>query len=124
MKFLLKGLRNGLGAIIAFISWLIPTSKVKRTSTQQKKADEQTINIELYQFFGCPFCVKTRRMIRRLNLNIVTRNAQTIGSEFRDEMQRETGKVQVPCLKIIKGDEVQWMFESNDISAYLNKHFG
>ncbi len=124
MKLLLKGLRNGLGAIIAFISWLIPAGKIKRTSVQQKKADEQTTNIELYQFFGCPFCIKTRRMIRRLSLNIVTRNAQTIGSEFRDEMQRETGKVQVPCLKITKGDEVQWMFESNDISTYLNKHFG
>ena len=124
MKLLLKGLRNGLGAIIAFISWLMPVSKIKRTSTQQKKTDEQTANIELYQFFGCPFCIKTRRMIKRLNLNIVTRNAQTIGSEFRDEMQRETGKVQVPCLKITNGDEVQWMFESNDISTYLNKHFG
>lgn len=124
MKFLLKVLRNGLGAIIAFISWLIPTSKIKRASIQQKKVDEQTVNIELYQFFGCPFCIKTRRTIRRLNLNIVTRNAQTIGSEFRDEMQRETGKIQVPCLKITNDDEVQWMFESSDIGTYLNKHFG
>ncbi|QKQ24333.1 glutathione S-transferase N-terminal domain-containing protein [Candidatus Ruthia endofausta] len=124
MKFLLKGLRNGLGAIIAFISWLIPVSKIKRTSEQQQKADKKTVSIELYQFFACPFCIKIRRVIRRLNLNIVTRNTQTIGSEFRDEMQQETGKVQVPCLKITNGNEVQWMFESDEISAYLNKHFG
>jgi hypothetical protein len=30
MKLLLKGFRNGLGAIIALISWLIPVRKVKR----------------------------------------------------------------------------------------------
>ncbi|WP_190600224.1 glutaredoxin domain-containing protein [Candidatus Vesicomyidisocius sp. SY067_SCS001] len=124
MRFLLKGFRNGLGAIIAFISWMVPVSKVKRTSEQQHKVDEETINIELYQFFGCPFCIKTRRIIKRLNLHIITRNAQTIGSKFRDEIQRETGKVQVPCLKITNGNEVQWMFESNEISIYLNKNFG
>ncbi len=124
MRFLLKGFRNGLGAIIAFISWMVPVSKVQRTSEQQHKVDEETINIELYQFFGCPFCIKTRRIIKRLNLDIITRNAQTIGSKFRDEIQRETGKVQVPCLKITNGDEVQWMFESNEINTYLNKHFG
>ncbi len=124
MRFLLKGFRNGLGAIIAFISWIVPVIKVKRTSEQQHKVDKETINIELYQFFGCPFCIKTRRIIKRLNLHIITRNAQTIGSKFRDEIQRETGKVQVPCLKITNGDEVQWMFESNKISTYLNKHFG
>ncbi len=124
MRFLLKGFRNGLGAIIAFISWMVPVSKVQRTSEQQHKVDEETINIELYQFFGCPFCIKTRRIIKRLNLDIITRNAQTIGSKFRDEIQRETGKVQVPCLKITNDDEVQWMFESNEINTYLNKHFG
>ncbi len=124
MKLLLKGFRNGLGAIIAFISWLIPVAKVKRSKEEQQKVDEQTANIELYQFFGCPFCIKTRRVIRQLNLNIVTRNAQTVGSEFRDEMQKETGKVQVPCLKITSGDEVEWMFESGDIKDYLQKKFG
>ena len=55
MKLLLKGFRNGLGAIIAFISWLIPVSKVKRGESEQQEVDEQTANIELYQFFGCPF---------------------------------------------------------------------
>lgn len=58
MRFLLKGFRNGLGAIIAFISWMVPVSKVKRTSEQQHKVDEETINIELYQFLVVHFVSK------------------------------------------------------------------
>lgn len=124
MKLLLKGFRNGLGAIIALVSWLIPVSKVKRSDAEQKKVDAETANIELYQFFGCPFCIKARRAIRRLNLKIVTRNAQDRNGIFRAELLKETGKTQVPCLKITQGDEVEWMLETAEIIAYLDKRFG
>ena len=124
MKLLLKGFRNGLGAIIAFISWLIPVSKVKRGESEQQEVDEQTANIELYQFFGCPFCIKSRRVIRRLNLNIVTRDAQNRQGVYRAELLKETGKTQVPCLKITKGDKVEWMLETSQIIAYFEKRFG
>ncbi|CAC9529967.1 Glutaredoxin [uncultured Gammaproteobacteria bacterium] len=124
MKLLLKGFRNGLGAIIAFISWLIPVIKVKRGESEQQEVDEQTANIELYQFFGCPFCIKSRRVIRRLNLNIVTRDAQNRQGVYRAELLKETGKTQVPCLKITKGDKVEWMLETSQIIAYLEKRFG
>ena len=124
MKLLLKGFRNGLGAIIAFVSWLIPVKKVKRSTEQQQEVDKQTINIELYQFFGCPFCIKTRRVIRRLNLKIVTRDAQNRQGAYRAELLKETGKTQVPCLKITNGNKVEWMLETSEIIAYLEKHFG
>ena len=120
---LLKGFRNGLGAVIALISWLLPVNKIKRSAEAQQQVDAQTQYIELYQFFGCPFCIKTRRAIRRLNLNIVVRNAQTPGA-YREELLAEAGKVQVPCLKIIEHNSVQWLYESNDIIAYLEKRFG
>lgn len=123
MKLLLKIFRNGLGAIIAFFSWIIPVRKVKRNNNEQYAVDEQTKNIELYQFFGCPFCIKTRRSIRRLNLKIVIRNAQTSGI-YRDELLKDAGKVQVPCLKITENSKVIWMYESNDIIGYLEKTFG
>lgn len=55
MKILIKGMRNGLGAIIAFISWMIPTGKVKRSESAQQTVDAQTKNIELYQFFWLSF---------------------------------------------------------------------
>ncbi|SFV86828.1 Glutaredoxin [hydrothermal vent metagenome] len=124
MKLLLKGFRNGLGAIIAFVSWLIPVNKVKRTAEQQKEVDAQTASIELYQFFGCPFCIKTRRAIRRLNINIVTRDAQDRKGIPRAELIKETGGHQVPCLKITENDKVEWMHETSDIITYLDKRFG
>ncbi len=124
MKLLLKAFRNGLGAIIAFVSWIIPVNKVKRTVEQQKEVDTQTENIELYQFFGCPFCIKTRRVIRRLNLNIIARDAQNRQGVFRAELLKETGKTQVPCLKITENGKVEWMSETVKIIEYLEKRFG
>ncbi|WP_428087665.1 glutaredoxin family protein [Candidatus Thioglobus sp.] len=128
MKFLLKAFRNGLGALIAFISRLIPTNKIKRDAQAQELADVKAKNIELYQFFACPFCIMSRRVIRRLNIKIVTRNAQAAynGSDtkYRQEMLKETGKIQVPCLKITDGDKVTWLFESAEIKTYLEKEFG
>uniref|UniRef100_UPI0034DF07C3 glutaredoxin domain-containing protein n=1 Tax=Candidatus Thiodubiliella endoseptemdiera TaxID=2738886 RepID=UPI0034DF07C3 len=124
MKLLLKAFRNGLGAIIAFVSWVIPVSKVKRTVKQQKEIDAQTENIELYQFFGCPFCIKTRRAIRHLNLNIIARDAQNRQGVFRAELLKETGKTQVPCLKITENGKVEWMSETVKIIEYLEKRFG
>lgn len=124
LKALLKGFRNGLGAIIAFVSWLIPVNKLKRSSEQQKLVDAQTANIELYQFFGCPFCIKLRRTIRRLNLKIIVRDAQDRKGVFRAELLRETGKIQVPCLKITDNGKAQWMLETAEIIAYLEKRFG
>lgn len=124
MKILLKAFRNGLGALIALISRLIPVKKVKRDTDAQAVADTKAQTIELYQFFACPFCIIIRRVIRRLNINIVTRNAQTRGGVYREEIMKETGKVQVPCLKITENDKVTWMFESADIKAYLEKEFG
>jgi len=123
MKYLLKAFRNGLGAIIALISWLIPVNKVKRSTEQQKQIDAQTANIELYQFFGCPFCIKTRRSIRRLNLKIITRDAQNRQGVFRAELLKETGKTQVPCLKITENGKVEWMLETAKIIEYLEKNF-
>jgi glutaredoxin len=124
MKLFIKAFRNGLGALIALVSRLIPVSKVKRDAQAQVLADEKAAKIELYQFFACPFCIMSRRVIRSLNINIVTRDAQTRGGQYREELLKEAGKVQVPCLKITEGKKVSWMYESNDIKTYLEKEFG
>lgn len=123
MKLLVKAFRNGLGAIIAFFSWLIPVKQVKRSSMEQKLTDEKTQNIKLYQFFGCPFCIKVRRVIRRLNIDIAIRDAQDRKGVFRAELLRETGKTQVPCLKITEDGKTEWMLETSEIIAYLEKRF-
>ena len=123
MKLLLKIFRNGLGAIIAFVSWIIPANKVIRSEAQQQAVDRQTKELELYQFFACPFCIKSRRLIRKLNLKIVVRNAQTAGL-YRDELLKEGNKVQVPCLKISQDSKTTWLYESSAIEAYLKERFG
>lgn len=123
MKLLLKIFRNGLGAIVAFFSWIIPTNKIKRSVKTQQQIDKQTQNIKLYQFFGCPFCIKARRTIRKLNLKITTRNAQISGI-YRDELLAEAGKIQVPCLQITENNKITWLYESAAIIAYLEQRFG
>lgn len=122
MKIILNIFRNALGGLIAFIIFLIPVKKIKRSVGQQQKVDNECRNLELYQFFACPFCIKTRRAIRRLNLKIVTRSAQG-KNIYREELLKEVGKVQVPCLKINENDKSIWILESSEIISYLEKRF-
>jgi len=118
---LLKSLRNGLGYLIIFISFFIPVKKQKRSATEQSCVDNKTRSLTLYQFYPCPFCLKTRRAIKRLGLNIATREARL--EPARSELLSGGGQVKVPCLKISTKDEVIWMYESNDIIAYLEEQF-
>ena len=122
MRFFLRLLREGSGRILIFIDWLFRPSRVKRSVEDQSKVDQETKILKLYQFYACPFCVKTRRSIKRLNLKVETRNAQAEG-EFRKELELNGGKIKVPCLKIEGAGEASWLYESNDIIKYLDERF-
>ena len=122
MRFFLRLLREGSGRVLIFIDWLFRPSRVKRSVEDQFKVDQETKLLKLYQFYACPFCVKTRRSIKRLNLKVETRNAQAEG-EFRKELELNGGKIKVPCLKIEGAGEASWLYESNDIIKYLNERF-
>lgn len=122
MRFFLRLLREGSGRVLIFIDWLFRPSRVKRSVEDQSKVDQETKILKLYQFYACPFCVKTRRSIKRLNLKVETRNAQTEG-EFRNELELNGGKIKVPCLKIEGAGEASWLYESNDIIKYLDERF-
>lgn len=120
---ILKILRQGMGRIIIFADWLSRPQPVKRSDEAQQLVEEKTRNLVLYQFYACPFCVKTRRAIRRLNLPIEFRNAQ-LGSEWRSDLEKEGGKIQVPSLKITeKNGKENWLYESDNIIRYLEKEF-
>ncbi|WP_041523008.1 glutathione S-transferase N-terminal domain-containing protein [Gilvimarinus agarilyticus] len=123
MKLIIKILREGLGSIIAFISWLTRPAKVKRSPEAQAKVENELKNMSLYQFFACPFCIKTRRALHRLNLPIQLRDAQQ-GKPYRNELAQGGGRVKVPCLRIDENGTTTWMYESSDIIAYLEKRFG
>ncbi len=119
---ILKLFREGLGRLVILISFFIPTGAIKRSAEEQRCVDEKTARMSLYQFYACPFCLKTRRAFRRLGLNIETRDAQT--NPARAELQAGGGEIKVPCLRIDTDGETLWMYESSDIIAYLEQRFG
>jgi len=122
-RLLLKIFREGVGGLMAFISYLTRPRKIKRGAEAQLKVDNQVKSMSVYQYFACPFCIKTRRTIHRLNIPLEYRDAQVRGSEHRNTLEQEGGRIKVPCLRIDKGDQSTWLYETNDIIAYLNQQF-
>lgn len=118
---LVKALRNGLGLIIVGVDKLTRPQGIKRSTPQQAKAQEAVKDLALYQLYACPFCVKTRRAIHQLNVNIELRDIGK-NAEYRQTLQEQGGKVMVPCLRIKDGENVRWLYESNDIIAFLQQH--
>tara|TARA_R110000868_G_scaffold138605_6_gene352831 strand:- start:80 stop:451 length:372 start_codon:yes stop_codon:yes gene_type:complete len=122
MKLLINLIRNLLGGIIAAIDFVTRGTKLKRTSEAQQQVEAELEKLSLYQFFACPFCIKTRRAMYKMNLPIVKRNASQ-GSPYREELLQGGGKIQTPCLRIEKDDGVEWLYESSEIISYLEKRF-
>lgn len=123
LKMIVKLIRNALGLVVVSADIATRWSRVKRSSEAQERVDSICKNITLYHFFGCPFCVKTRRTIYQLNLPIVKKSAAQ-GAQYRQELLEGGGKVQVPCLHIKHQDgSEQWMYESKIINAYLREQF-
>lgn len=123
MKLFIKAIRNLLGGIIALVDVLTRFSKKKRSEKEQAIVNEAAKRLALYQFFACPFCIKTRRAIYKLNVPIEKRSASE-GSKYREELLAGGGKVKVPCLRIEENGQVQWMYESSEIIRYLEQRFG
>jgi glutaredoxin len=122
MKLLISLIRNLLGGIIAAIDLITRGSKLKRTTEAQNQVEAELKKLSLFQFFACPFCIKTRRAMHKMNLPIVKRNASQ-GSPFRDELLKGGGKVQTPCLRVESDNGVEWLYESSAIISYLEKRF-
>lgn len=122
MNFFIKLIRNLLGLLIATIDVLTRGSQLKRTPEKQHQVNQDAKNLSLYQFFACPFCIKTRRAMYKLNLPIEKRSASE-GSSHRDDLLQGGGKVKVPCLRIEENGKVEWLYESSDIIRYLEKRF-
>jgi len=118
----MKFLRWLIGRIILFFDFVFSPSKPKRSEQAQAELDKATNHLSLYQLPACPFCVKVRREIKRQGLNIPLKNIHD--SVNLDTLVSQGGKRTVPCLRIENADgTATWMYESNDIIAYLNKTF-
>jgi glutathione S-transferase len=75
---------------------------------------------QLYYFATCPYCIKVRMALWKMRLDIPLRNIHK-SAEYKQQLEEGGGKVQVPCLRIENGDEVSWMYESDDIILYLEE---
>lgn len=105
-------------------NWLTQPRGIERPAAEQQAVDARTRNLALYHFPTCPFCLKTRRTMRRLSLDIELRDAQH-DAAHRAALIAGGGKPQVPCLLVTAADGKQtWLYESDAINAYLNREFG
>ncbi|WP_144392083.1 glutathione S-transferase N-terminal domain-containing protein [Pleionea sediminis] len=120
---MIKLIRLALGGLIVSADRLTRGPKLKRPEEQQREVERQVKSLALYQFSLCPFCVKVRRKMHKLNLPIEIRDAKSQGT-FRDELLNGGGKIKVPCLRIETQQGARWMYESSDINRYLEREFG
>ena len=124
IRLFFRTLRLVLTPFLLLGNWLTQPKGIVRPLAEQQAVDTRTQNLALYHFPTCPFCLKTRRTMRRLSLNIELRDAQ------HDEAHRAAliaggGKPQVPCLLISDAQGKQtWLYESDAINAWLNREFG
>ena len=119
---LMKALRVGLGQVIVAGDLLTRPRKQQRSAADQAAVDSAAKDLTLYQFHACPFCVKTRRALHKLNVPVALRDAKN-DVVARDALASGGGKVKVPCLRIEENGQTTWMYESKVIIDYLNKRF-
>jgi len=119
---IVKLIREGLGRIIIFLDLITRPKKMTRTTNAQQAVDKEAQGLSLYQFYACPFCIKVRRALHRLNLDITLRDAQN-DTQYRTELLEKGGRKKVPCLRIEENNNVKWMYESKDIIQYLTARF-
>lgn len=119
----LKAFRNGLGTVIAGLDCITRPKKQQRSVEAQARVDAAAADLQLYQFYGCPFCIKVRRTLHRLNVPVVCVDINKSPSDEQTLIQ-QGGKRQVPCLRITEQDgSVQWLYESKAIIDYLQTRF-
>ncbi len=120
---ILKLLRFVVGRMVLFVHLLSLPRKGKRAVSELEQLKIPLQKLSLYQFQACPFCVKVRRQMRRLNLDIECRDARK-NQVYRKELLAEGGALKVPCLRIEEANgAVRWLYESSDINHYLQQAF-
>jgi len=124
IRLFFRTLRLVLTPFLLLGNWFTQPRGIVRPAAEQAVVDARTRSLALYHFPACPFCLKTRRTIRRLSLDIELHNAQHAGPH-RDALIAGGGKPQVPCLAITDANgSVTWLYESDAINAYLDHEFG
>jgi len=123
MKYLFLPIHLVVGGLIRVVDFLTTPTSMKRNEAAQHAIDERCKNLTLYYYPSCPFCVRVKRQMKRLNLNIRKIDPRKDDAGMKN-LQEQGGKVQVPCLQIKAADgSSEWMYESADINDYLIREF-
>ncbi|TDT41713.1 glutaredoxin [Halospina denitrificans] len=123
IRYFFRTLRLILTPIVLINEKFTTPKAVSRSAEEQARVERTTRNLALYQFSACPFCIKVRKEMSRLGLPIETRDAQH-NAEHKAALEAGGGRVKVPCLLIEHDNgEQQWLYESDDINAWLREHF-
>tara|TARA_Y100001970_G_C14130243_1_gene801307 strand:+ start:210 stop:578 length:369 start_codon:yes stop_codon:yes gene_type:complete len=118
----MKLIRLILGYSIIFLDWLTRPRKRKYTQEEAAKVETACKSLTLYEFYLCPFCIKVRRHMHRLNLPIQQKDAKR-NKAYELELIEGGKKRKVPCLRIERDSGTEWMYESSQIKAYLSEQF-
>jgi glutaredoxin len=84
-----------------------------------KTREGATLDLELYKFDSCPYCVKVMRVVDALKVPVTMRDIMEDASAAR-KLVEVGGDDQVPCLFI----DGKPLYESDDIVDFLNEKFG
>ncbi len=77
------------------------------------------MQLALYYTPTCPYCLRVLNVLPELSIKIELKNIAR-SNLFRQELIKQGGKSQVPCLRISKTpDDVTWLYESLDIIRFL-----
>lgn len=121
IRLFFRTLRRIIGPIMLLIDKLTTPKGVSRPPEEQQKLDQATASLSLYQFKTCPFCMKVRREMKRLSLNIELLDAQH-NQQHREQLLQGGGEVKVPCLRIPSREgKDTWLYESDEVIKYLQK---
>ncbi len=80
--------------------------------------------LALYHFPGCYFCRMVRQTLETCDFEVELRDINQ-NREWHDELVAARGRRTVPVMRIESDDgNIEWMGESRDIVAYLEKLSG
>ena len=123
IRYFFRGVRILLAPVMLISEKLSTPSAVERSSEEQARVDAECQKLALYQFRTCPFCIKVRKEMALLGLNIELRDAQ-LDPDHKQALLEGGGKVKVPCLKIDHDDgQATWLYESDEINRWLHQRF-
>jgi glutaredoxin len=72
----------------------------------------------LYHFPSCPYCGRVRDFLDEAGIDIEMRNIHADPQALHD-LRTGGGSTTVPCLRIRREGQEEWMYESLDIIEYL-----